>query len=269
MRLELQQISKTFGPLKANQDITYTFESGKIYAILGENGAGKSTLMKIIAGYQAPDPGGRILIDGQPVTIHAPSDAIRHRIGMLYQDPLDFAPMTALENFITARPGVGWLPNWGAARAEFARLAARLGFALDPDRLIETMTMGERQQLEIVRLLALEVRFLILDEPTTGISETQRTALFAALRQLAHADGLSIVIVTHKLQDVEALCDAVMVLRHGRMVGAPLMPVSTAELVRLMLWQTQPARSPPPRTAGRGRAARGGPAPANAFAGPG
>jgi simple sugar transport system ATP-binding protein len=234
MQLELRGISKTFGPLKANDDISYTFNEGITYAILGENGAGKSTLMKIIAGYQPPDPGGDILLDGVAVRSEAPIDAIKHGIGMLYQDPLDFAPMTVLENYMTARPDGSFLPDWSTARRDLYQIAERFGFKFDPNSLIETLTVGERQQLEIVRLLSLGVKIMILDEPTTGISEEQRQQLFATLRQLADEDRLTIMIVTHKLEDVEALCDEVMVLRHGKVTGTCSMPTPASELVTMM-----------------------------------
>lgn len=238
--IELSNITKTFGPLKANDNITFTFDDGCIYAILGENGAGKSTLMKIIAGYQPPDPGGEIIINEQAVTIHSPHDALDRGIGMLYQDPLDFPPMTVLENYLTARPKQGFIPQRAPARAELSQIAQRLGFEFDPDALIETLTIGERQQLEIVRLLSLNVRFLILDEPTTGISAEQREQLFNALKHLAHAEKMTIVIVTHKLADVEELCDAVMVLRHGKITGTCSMPTPTAELVSMMFGEIAP-----------------------------
>jgi len=239
MRLTLKNISKTFGPLKANDSISYTFEPGMIYAILGENGAGKSTLMKIIAGYQPPDPDGSILIDEQPVAIAKPTDALRYGIGMLYQDPLDFPPMTVLENYMTARPDSKLLPDWKAARAQFTAITERFGFTIDPNMLIESLTIGARQQLEIVRLLSLNVKFLILDEPTTGISEEQRQKLFSTLRQLAAEDQMIIAIVTHKLEDVEVLCDAGFVLRHGKVTGTFQTPTPTSELVQMMFGQPQ------------------------------
>lgn len=240
MKVELEHISKSFGPLKANNDLSYTFEGGQIYAILGENGAGKSTLMKIIAGYQPPDEGGVIRIDDEIVTIHSPEDAQHFGVGMLYQDPLDFSTMTILENYMTAKAGIGFLPDRKRARAELTALAERFGFAVNPDDLIATRSIGERQQLEILRLLSLNTRFLILDEPTTGISAEQRQQLFSSLKQLAQEDGLIICIVTHKLEDVEALCDAGFVLRHGRMTGAFETPVETSHLVELMFGQSEP-----------------------------
>ena len=245
MQLELRNISKSFGPLKANNEISYTFEEGTTYAILGENGAGKSTLMKIIAGYQPPDSGGEILIDGQAVRSDSPIDAIKNGIGMLYQDPLDFAPMTVLENYMTARPAGKFMPDWSTARAELKQISERFGFDFDPNALIESLTVGERQQLEIVRLLSLGVKFMILDEPTTGISDEQRQQLFATLRQLADEDRLTVVIVTHKLEDVEALCDEVMVLRHGRVTGTCSMPTPASELVEMMFGHPAEVESRP------------------------
>ncbi len=131
-----------------------------------------------------------------------------------------------------------------AARARLAALCAQFGFDLDPDLPASRMSIGQRQQLEIVRLLALGVRALILDEPTTGISAQQKERLFAALRRLAHEEGMSVLLVSHKLEDVIALCDEVIVLRAGRLVGSAVMPATTAELVRLMFEQelTPPLR---------------------------
>jgi simple sugar transport system ATP-binding protein len=232
MQVELRAISKTFGRVRANQDISLTFEGGRIYAILGENGAGKSTLMKIMSGYQRADS-GEIVVDGGLVELHAPTDAIAHGIGMLYQDPLDFPPFTVLENFIAGRPG-GFFPDAEAARQRFLALVERFGFVLDPDRYVDRLTIGERQQLEILRLLSLNVRTLILDEPTTGISAGQKSALFNALKALARDEGMIIILVSHKLEDVIGLCDHAYVLRRGRFVGEKDIPCPISDLVELM-----------------------------------
>jgi simple sugar transport system ATP-binding protein len=232
MQIELDHISKTFGSLHANAAISLRLTDGKIYAILGENGAGKSTLMKILSGYQPPTS-GRILIDGQAVAFDTPADALRQGIGMLHQEPLDVPPLTVLDNFLLERPG-GLVLNRKAARAELEGLAARFGFAVRPEVTIDRLTIGERQQLEIVRLLSLGARFLILDEPTTGISAEQKDQLFKTLRLLAERDGLTVALVSHKLEDVEALCDHVFVLRAGRVVGDAPMPLSTGEMVEMM-----------------------------------
>jgi len=231
MDIELRGIHKHFGPVHANNDISLTFQGGRIVGILGENGAGKSTLMKILSGFQSFDSGD-IRIGGQPVAYNGPLAAIRHGIGMLQQDPLDVPPFTVLENFI-----YGSSLSRREALSRLAQISARFGFALDPETPTGQLTIGQRQQLEIVRLLTLGVKALILDEPTTGISAAQKIILFNALRELAAQDGLTVLLVSHKLEDVIALCDEVAVLRAGRLVGALPMPATTTQLVTLMFGQ--------------------------------
>ena len=244
MRVDLEHIRKRFGPVRANDDITLRFESGRIHALLGENGAGKSTLMKILSGFYTAD-GGQILLDGKPAHYDTPAGAIAHGVGMLHQDPLDFAPFSALENFIYGQPG-GVVQNRRDARAAFTRLAARLGFDLDPDAYIDSMTIGQRQQLEILRLISLGVRVLILDEPTTGISAEQKTVLFSTLRRLAQDEDMTIIFVSHKLEEVEELCSDVAVLRQGRLVGTLAMPCSAVQMVSLMFGQELTRSQRPP-----------------------
>lgn len=231
MNVELSHIHKTFGRVHANNDISLFIPAGSIQGILGENGAGKSTLMKILSGCFYPDS-GTILLDGRPARIESPADAIRHGIGMLHQDPLDFPPMRVLDNFVLGRAG-GLFPNATQARRDFEQLQARFDFAIDPDAYVESLTVGERQQLEILRLLWLGARVLIMDEPTTGISSMQRQKLFAALRKLV-SEGMTVIFVSHKLEEVEGLCDRVAVLRSGRLVGQAEPPYVTSELVRMM-----------------------------------
>jgi len=235
MDIELKHIHKRFGPVHANNDINATFKGGKAVAVLGENGAGKSTLMKILSGFQPPDS-GEVWLDGKPVAYHGPQQAIAHGIGMLQQDPLDVPAFSVLENFIYGQNG-----NLGlgrkAARARLVEITRRFGFELDPEMPIAQLSIAQRQQLEIVRLLALGVRALILDEPTTGISAEQKALLFDTLRELAEKDGLSVLLVSHKLEDVIALCSEVIVLRAGQVVGGLEMPCTTADLVRLMFGQ--------------------------------
>lgn len=232
MHIQIDHISKTFGTLRANDDITLSLHGGHIYAILGENGAGKSTLMKILSGYQPADS-GRLLLDDQPVRFHTPADALIRGIGMLHQEPLDVPPLTVLENFILGRPTAP-VPDRRKARAALHDTAGRLGFTVRPDAYIDTLTIGERQQLEITRLVSLGARFLILDEPTTGISAAQKETLFTALRTLAVQEDMTVALVSHKLEDVEALCDHVFVLRTGRVVGDAPMPLSATQMVEMM-----------------------------------
>ncbi|MBN1965791.1 MAG: ATP-binding cassette domain-containing protein, partial [Anaerolineae bacterium] len=205
---------------------------------LGENGAGKSTLMKILSGFYLADRGD-ILVDGRRVAYDTPAGAIQAGIGMLQQDPLDVGPFTVLENFVYGYPG-GALPDWRQAREQFAHFKARLGFEIPLEATIEQLSIAQRQQLEILRLLALGVRVLILDEPTTGISAEQKTQLFASLRRLAEEDNMTVLFVSHKLEDVLDLCDEVAVLRLGEVVGTAHLPVTTDELVAMMFGEALP-----------------------------
>lgn len=217
MKVELRHIHKHFGSVHANDDVSLTVEAGTIHGLLGENGAGKSTLVKILSGFITRDS-GEIVLDGRPAHIQSPADALRYGIGMLHQDPLDFPPLTAIENFMAGSPVTPMVLNRRAAEKDFRALCSQFNFDIDPHARVSDLTVGERQQLEIVRLLANGAGTLILDEPTTGISASQKTLLFDALRQLAR-EGKSIIFVSHKLEDVEELCDCVTVMRRGRVVG--------------------------------------------------
>lgn len=231
MDVEFRNINKTFGTVRANIGIQFAIPAGTIQGILGENGAGKSTLMKILSGYILPDS-GEIYLDGKRAKIENPADAIHYGIGMLHQDPLDFPPMKALDNFIIGKPGGLFPPRREAERA-FLDLRDQFGFTVDPNSYVDSMTVGERQQLEILRLLWLGVRVFILDEPTTGISAQQKEKLFLTLRQLADK-GNTVIFVSHKLEDVEALCDRVVVLRRGELAGQMMPPYDTDRLVEMM-----------------------------------
>ena len=234
MKVELIDIHKHFGPIRANDGITLTIESGVIQGLLGENGAGKSTLMKILSGF-IPADRGEVRLDGRPVHFTSPADALRQGIGMLHQDPLDFPPLRVLDNFLLGSSSGLWQRRH-SARRDFLKLCAQFGFDLDPEAYVSELTVGERQQLEILRLLWLGARVLILDEPTTGISAPQKEKLFATLRYLA-AQGKTIIFVSHKLEEVEQLCDRVAVLRQGRVTGEAKPPYSTEKLVQMMFGQ--------------------------------
>ncbi|HEY5268903.1 MAG TPA: ATP-binding cassette domain-containing protein [Anaerolineales bacterium] len=235
MNVELRDIHKTFGAVHANVGINLKVPAGTIQGILGENGAGKSTLMKILSGFIRAD-GGEILLDDRPVVIHSPADAIQHGVGMLHQDPLDFPPMRVIDNFILGRKG-SLLTGHAEASRDFKHLAEQFSFSIDPDAYIDALTVGERQQLEILRLIWLGASVLIFDEPTTGISAAQKVKLFAALRLLAE-QGKTVLFVSHKLEDVEGLCSRVVVLRQGSLVGEARAPYSTKKLVELMFGKT-------------------------------
>lgn len=235
MRIEIRNIHKRFGPIHANNDISVVFPAGRIVGVLGENGAGKSTLMKILSGFQAPDEGS-IWIDGRAENYRGPQAAITLGIGMLQQDPLDVGAMTVVENFTYGAPGNFFLDHH-ELREQLVSTCQKIGFDLSPEELVTQLSIAQRQQLEIVRLLALGVRTLILDEPTTGISSDQKEQLFQTLRDLARDEGMTILLVSHKLEDVISLCDEVIVLRAGRLVGQRQMPATKGELVNLMFGQ--------------------------------
>ncbi|MBD2026066.1 ATP-binding cassette domain-containing protein [Leptolyngbya sp. FACHB-711] len=231
MRVELQDISKRFGTVQANDRISLTVEAGSIHGLLGENGAGKSTLVKILSGFITKDS-GRLLLDGRETEIRTPADAMKVGIGMLHQDPLDFPPLSVLENFMVGKSGSLLMARSQVVR-QFRELAAQFNFDLNLYAKVGNLTVGERQQLEILRLLSLGVNTLILDEPTTGISAAQKDALFAAARKLAD-QGKSVIFVSHKLEDVNQLCDRLTVMRQGQVVGNLPVPCAEAELINLI-----------------------------------
>lgn len=243
MKVELRDIHKRFGKVHANAGISLNIPSGTIQGILGENGAGKSTLMKILSGYFHADS-GEIILDGKPVTISSPADAITHGIGMLHQDPLDFPPMRLVDNFLLGIPG-GLFPNRQEATQDFNLLAREFDFSFDPESYVDTLTVGERQQLEIMRLLFLGARVLILDEPTTGISASQKDKLFATLKKLPE-QAITVIFVSHKLEDVEHLCSQAAILRAGELVGEMKPPYETSKFVEMMFGKevTLGARQP-------------------------
>jgi general nucleoside transport system ATP-binding protein len=239
MTLTVSSITKRFGDLVANDNVSLELKPGSLHAVLGENGAGKSTLMKILAGMLVPDAGS-VMLDGRTIPSGSPRKALAEGIGMLNQEPLVCLPFTAADNFrLGSKRG-----NRHAAE-ELTLIASRFGFRLDPGAATRTLSIGERQQLEITRLLAAGVRVLILDEPTSGITAGQRHDLFAALRTLA-SEGLIVLFVSHKLEEVNQLCRSITVMRRGRVVGSSELPRSESELVEMMFERAaaSPVRSP-------------------------
>jgi simple sugar transport system ATP-binding protein len=243
MRVELRDIRKHFGLVKANDGISLSLEEGKIYGVLGENGAGKSTLMKILSGYQPADS-GEIILGDQTVHFDTPGEALAGGVGMLYQDPLDMPPFRVIDNYLLGKDK-GLRLNYKAARAELLDIIGRYDFELNLNAHIDTLSLGERQQLELVRLLAGGAGVLILDEPTTGISAEQQELLFTSMRTLAYEEGKTLLLVSHKLEEVQELCDHAFVLRRGKLVGESTVPCANEVLVEMMFGQI-PARSERP-----------------------
>jgi len=234
MQIELQQIHKRFGDVHVLQGIDLKVDAGTIHGLVGENGAGKSTLMKILTGYLSRSS-GEILIEGRRADYTNPAAAAGLGIGMLYQEPQDFPPLTVLDNFIVGRDSHPDNDR-GRQQQRLSELGAQVHFQLNGSSILGSLTVGERQQLEFLRLLGRNARLLILDEPTTGISDRQKERLFTALR-LIRDQGRTILLVSHKLEEIAALCDRVTILRHGRVAGEETAPFHIPRLLELMFDQ--------------------------------
>ena len=229
-RLSLSGISKRYPSVVANDNIHLDVMPGEIHAVLGENGAGKSTLMKIIYGAVAPDA-GEIRWEGQPVTIAHPAQARALGIGMVFQHFSLFETLTVAENIV-----LGSTQRWSSdvLRQRITELSQHYGLPLDPDRHIHSMSVGERQRVEIIRCLLQSPRLLIMDEPTSVLTPQAVEKLFETLRLLA-AEGCSILYISHKLDEIRALCQRATVLRGGRVSGACIpADESNLSLARLM-----------------------------------
>jgi simple sugar transport system ATP-binding protein len=211
--VELRGISKQYGDLLANDQISLSVERGEIHALLGENGAGKSTLVKILYGVVEPGA-GEIVWEGRPVAITSPVEARALGIGMVFQHFSLFDELTVAENIAVALSGSGL----SAVRSRLSEVSRAYGLALEPDRAVWTLSAGERQRIEIVRCLLQNPKLLILDEPTSVLTPQEAEHLFVTLDKLA-AEGCAILYISHKLEEVRRLCRRATVLRSGRVVA--------------------------------------------------
>lgn len=214
-QLQLRQISKRYPGCLANDAIDLSIAPGEIHALLGENGAGKSTLMKIIYGVTQADS-GEMLWQGQPVTMRNPAQARQLGIGMVFQHFSLFETLSVAQNIALAMGAGARSPK--QLEAKIREVSRRYGMALEPQRLVHSLSIGERQRVEIVRCLMQDIRLLILDEPTSVLTPQEAEELFITLRRLA-AEGCSILFISHKLGEVRALCHSATVLRGGRVAG--------------------------------------------------
>lgn len=220
--IELHNITKTFGSVVANKNVSLTVNRGEILSILGENGSGKTTLMNMISGIYFPDD-GQILIDGEEAVIASPKDAFDYKIGMIHQHFKLVDVFTATENIVLGLEDEGRY-NLKDAQKKVQDICERYGFDVDPKKKIYTMSVSEKQTVEIVKVLYRGADILILDEPTAVLTPQETQKLFAVLRRMRD-DGKAIIIITHKLHEVLSLSDKVAVLRKGEYVGT----VNTAE----------------------------------------
>ena len=235
MELELRGITKRFGSLVANDGISLSVAPGQVHALLGENGAGKSTLMNVLYGLIQPDE-GEILIDGKQARFHSPKDAIAAGIGMVHQHFMLVPVFTVAENVtlgIEQANRVGLLDR-RRTRREVADLSRRYGLDVDPDALVEDLPVGIQQRVEIVKALVRQANVLILDEPTAVLTPAETEELFRIVRQLRDG-GTSVIFISHKLREVQAIADTITVLRRGAVVGERAPDATAEDLASLMV----------------------------------
>lgn len=217
--LEAVEVTKAYGATLALDRVSFQALAGKVNVILGENGAGKSTLMKILAGEEAPDS-GRILCDGRPAQIRSPRDAHHHGIAIIHQELSLFPALSVADNIFAGRERhrAGVIDE--RSQSERARaLLQRLDVAIDPDSKVSTLAVGQRQVIEIAKALARDVRVLIMDEPTSALSNPEVAALFRVIRELA-AQGVAIIYISHRMDEIFRIGDLLTVFRDGRRVAA-------------------------------------------------
>ena len=216
MLVQMKRITKRFPGVIANEDVDFDLKAGEVHALLGENGAGKSTLMSILTGLYRPDE-GELQIDGRPVRFTSPRQAIRAGIGMVHQHFKLVGPLTVAENIVLGEGG-GLLLDRKAIARRIREVSEAYGLKVDPEARVDSLSVGEQQRVEILRLLYRGARVLILDEPTAVLTPQEAEALFATLRAMA-GRGNGVIIITHKLHEVMAVSDRCTVLRRGRSVA--------------------------------------------------
>jgi general nucleoside transport system ATP-binding protein len=240
LAVELTGITKRFPGVVANSDVNIAVRPGTVHALVGENGAGKSTLMKILYGMQQPDE-GRISVDGAPVRFGSPADAIKVGIGMVHQHFMLADNLTVLENVVLGgEPGSAVRLDFAAARRRIKEISDTYGLGVRPDRLVDELGVGERQRVEILKVLYRGARILILDEPTAVLVPQEVDELFGNLRDLK-AEGLTILFISHKLDEVLSVADDITVMRRGTTVASVSPAETTArKLAELMVGSALP-----------------------------
>jgi ABC-type uncharacterized transport system ATPase subunit len=234
--LEMRGIVKQFPGVLANDDVSFDLARGEVHALLGENGAGKSTLMNILYGLYKPDA-GKVFVDGKSLSFSSAKDAIEAGLGMVHQHFMLIPVMTVAENIVLATEPTqaGVILDYDAARARVRELALQFGFAIDPDAKIEDISVGQQQRVEILKALYRRADILILDEPTAVLTPQEATELFGILKGLQR-EGMSIIFISHKLNEVLEIADRITVLRRGRKIETVPRAGATEEgLARMMV----------------------------------
>lgn len=235
MSVELRNVTKRFGDLVANNSINLKVENRQIHAILGENGAGKSTLMNILYGLYSPDS-GEFFIDDKSVKIENPEDAIKLGIGMVHQHFMLVPTFTVAENLVLGREKISKFGklDLAAAKERVKEISAKYKLEVDPDSKVEDLPVGVQQRVEIIKALSLDVKVLILDEPTAVLTPQETDELLQIMKNLRD-EGTSIIFITHKLREVKAVADVITVIRRGQVVGTAKPTESAEQLAQLMV----------------------------------
>jgi len=238
--VELRGITKRFPGVVANDQVNLQVMPAEVHAVVGENGAGKSTLMKILYGMQAPDE-GQIFVGGDEVRFRSPKDAIKAGIGMVHQHFMLADQLTVLENIVLgAEPRSGLEIDFKGAKARLEEHSSAYGLTVDPDVLVEELSVGERQRVEILKVLFRGARILILDEPTAVLVPQEVDELFESMRDLTR-EGVTIIFISHKLDEVLTIADAITVIRHGKTIDTVLpSDVDARRLAEMMVGSELP-----------------------------
>ncbi len=238
--LEMRGISKAFPGVQALNDVSFSLHAGEIHALVGENGAGKSTLMKVLTG-AIPKDAGTIFLRGAPVEIHGPRDAIHRGIAIIHQELTLVPYLTVAQNIYLGREPRGAaasLVDWAALNRQAGELLERLGLGFRPTTLVSDLSIAQRQMVEVAKALSLDATIIAMDEPTSALSEREVEALFSFIRQLRD-QGVGLIYISHRMNEIFELADRVTVMRDGRYVGtAPIGALTEAKIINMMVGRT-------------------------------